>query len=380
MDVVYYKSTNIVTGIGFSTDEVMVNLRQGHSGLRQIGCFGTSEMVMASVVDQQRLDLEFSAIAPPELYTRFEKIALLSVTKAVQEAGIDSTSERVIVVLATTKGNIELLEQGNKNDPRLELSHSAALIASVLGNHNRPIVISNACISGVSAQITAQRALLTDGRYDYAVVVGADVISKFVISGFQSFKALDTERCRPFDLSRAGLNLGEGAATVVLARAAIEELPRQAIYIESGAITNDANHISGPSRTGEGLFQAIKKYDTTDLGFVNVHGTATPYNDQMEALALNRAGLDQVPIFSLKPYFGHTLGAAGLLESIVSCQCMKHNWIPSSLGYEKHGVTEAVNVSTRSQVLLCDKMLKTISGFGGCNAALVLKKRSSWQK
>ena len=132
------------------------------------------------------------------------------------------------------------------------LGQSASLVARYFGNPNQPVVVCNACISGVCAQIEAMRALRS-GRYDCAVVVGADEQSPFIISGFLSFKALTDTPCRPFDKDRTGLNLGECAATVVLQAA---DAPAGWV-LECGSIRNDANHISGPSRTGEGSYLAL---------------------------------------------------------------------------------------------------------------------------
>ena len=163
--------------------------------------------------------------------------------------------------------------------------------------------------------ITGMR-LIQSGQYDHAVIAGADVISKFVLSGFQSFQAVSQGLCKPFDADRDGINLGEGAATVILSA---DKPTGEAIELVSGAISNDANHISGPSRTGEELYYAINKamdaagLKPQDIDFISAHGTATVYNDEMEAKAVTLAGLQHVPLNSLKGFYGHTLGASGLI-------------------------------------------------------------------
>jgi 3-oxoacyl-[acyl-carrier-protein] synthase-1 len=120
---------------------------------------------------------------------------------------------------------------------------------------NEPLVVSNACISGLLGMIVGMR-LIQSGQYEHAVVAGADVVSKFVLSGFQSFHAISNEPCKPFDEARNGINLGEAAGTVVLSAS---KAYSNGISIKSGAVSNDANHISGPSRTGEELFHAISR-------------------------------------------------------------------------------------------------------------------------
>ena len=203
----------------------------------------------------------------------------------------------------------------------------------------------------VSGRYSAISGMLRSGQYKHVVVVGAEELSRFVVSGFQSFKALSDELCKPFDINRKGLNIGEGAATIIYGVASDEkELPESTVVFANGYISNDANHISGPSRTGEGLHLALEKalagQDRGDIGFINTHGTATPYNDEMEAIALTRSGLNNRPSNSLKGYFGHTLGAAGVLETVFSAHCLKNNYLVKCAGYETCGVSAPLNIIT----------------------------------
>jgi 3-oxoacyl-[acyl-carrier-protein] synthase-1 len=219
--------------------------------------------------------------------------------------------------------------------------------------------------------------LIRSCRYDTAVVAGADIISRFVLSGFGSFQAISAGPCRPFDQSRDGINLGEGAGAVILS---CNEKYRGNILLRGGAVGNDANHISGPSRTGEELCQVINKSLTDagcraeDIDFISAHGTATVYNDEMEALAITRANLQSVPVNSLKGYYGHTLGAAGLIESIVTLQSMREDLVLPSLGFKENGVTTPLNICSSLLHIPLNSCLKTASGFGGCNAAVVMSK------
>jgi 3-oxoacyl-[acyl-carrier-protein] synthase-1 len=221
---------------------------------------------------------------------------------------------------------------------------------------------------------------LESGRYRHVVVTGGEVLSKFIVSGFQSFKALSPERCKPFDALHDGLSLGEGAGTVILGLAGEDKLPAGCVAVIAGASSNDANHISGPSRSGEGLYRAIistlKGTDISNLAFINAHGTATPYNDEMEATAISRAGLEPVPLNSLKGYFGHTLGAAGIIETIVCFQSLLAAQLVKCLGFTKSGVSKNIKVITEPLRFVETECLKTASGFGGCNAVVLLKKYS----
>ena len=265
----------------------------------------------------------------------FVELCIRSIEAAIQDSGIKSQDEGTIFILSTTKGdNLDLLTPARK-------------IARHFGNPNPPIVVSNACTSGVCAQITAMR-LLESGRYQHAVVVGCDIQTKFIVSGFQSFKALSPEPCLPFSPERKGLNLGEAVGTIVYSRVQNTEYRVQSYWtLEAGAIHNDANHISAPSRTGEGayrcLMDVLEGVRPEDIALLGVHGTATPYNDAMESIAIERAGLQQVPISALKPFFGHTMGAAGVIETILCAMMAK------------------------------GQIIKMLSGFGGVNAAIRLK-------
>jgi 3-oxoacyl-[acyl-carrier-protein] synthase-1 len=224
--------------------------------------------------------------------------------------------------------------------------------------------------------ITGMRLLRND-QYENAVIVGADVISSFILSGFESFQALSPQICKPFDKSRDGLNLGEGAGTIILST---NKKYTQNIKVLGGSVSNDANHISGPSRTGQELSYAIDQtlkdanLSATEIDFISAHGTATPYNDEMEANAINLSGLQSVPLNSLKGYYGHTLGAAGLIESIISIQSLKQGLILKTPGFKESGVTKSVNVIAEARAIKADHFLKTASGFGGCNAAVVFGK------
>lgn len=380
MSTVYIQSNNIISSLGFTTEENMCAVVSGKSGLHYYkeNTLDVPEGFYASRIDAEKLNAQFALISNMEC-SRFEKLAILSVHNAIKNSLVNTTDSRTLFILSTTKGNIAFLEQDTNNE-QAYLWHSAQVIANYFKNPNTPIIVSNACISGISATIVAKR-MLTSGNYDTVIVVGADIISKFIISGFQSFKALSQKACKPFDANRVGLNLGEGAATIILK---INDkgncLPKGTITIENEAISNDANHISGPSRTGEGLFLALqsvmKGRKAEEIGFVNAHGTATPYNDEMESIALWRMGMTEIPVQSLKGYFGHTLGAAGLLELIISAESLRQNTIIKSLGYETCGVSHPLHIITETKTKEITRCIKMVSGFGGCNAVCMLKKIS----
>jgi 3-oxoacyl-[acyl-carrier-protein] synthase I len=380
MKNVYVVADNILSPLGRTTEENFSNVARGLSGIqlhenRKL----SANPFYAAMLPEGQLEKYWSDESL-ETYTRFEQLLVLSVQNALDRTAIDINDGRTAFIVSTTKGNIELLEQHPDNAPvsEMELFCTAKKVAGYFNYKEDPIVISNACISGLLAILTARRLILS-GRYDNAVVTGADVMTQFVLSGFQSFQAVSSEPCRPFDAERKGVTLGEGAATVVLTNKEAF-IPSNAIRTGAGAVSNDANHISGPSRTGMELHNAIQYaikgsgLTQADIGFVSAHGTATLYNDEMESKALQLAGLLEVPVNSYKGYYGHTLGAAGLIEAIIGMHALQQNLVIPTLGFENLGVSQPVKVNREVEQKEMQHFLKTVSGFGGCNAAMIFSK------
>jgi len=375
MNKVYIHTDNIYSPLGEKTAANMNALRQGISGIRREKKLLGDEPVCASLFpaglqplsdNEKHHDLSF-----------FESITLASASDALKNSGLDARDSRTGFILSTTKGNISLVEAENRQEipeSLLSLNDSADRIARALGMQGESLVVSHACISGLLAMITGMR-LIQAGRYDHLVITGADLITPFIFSGFRSFQAISPNPCRPFDAARDGISLGEAAATVILSA----EKSSDSIQLKGGAVTNDANHISGPSRTGHELALAILRalkqsnVEPEEIDFISAHGTATRYNDEMEAKAFHLAGLQEKPVNSLKGYYGHTLGAAGLLESIITIHSMKENILIPTLGFTSPGTELPVNIVKSFTSATLKRTLKTASGFGGCNAAIILE-------
>lgn len=379
MKDVFIASDNILSPIGLTAAGNFIQLTAAVSAVNmQTDTALSPYPFYASLFNK---DASFLNEPSKKNYTKFEKLLITSISEALQnDSSIKTEDKKTILIISSTKGNISLLETATCNkelENRMALSTSAKLVADYFHFANKPIVISNACISGLAAIITGMR-LIQSGQYENAVIAGADVISKFVLSGFQSFQAISNDRCKPFDAARNGINLGEGAGTIILSS---NKKYEGGIKITGGSISNDANHISGPSRTGEELNFAIIKamkeaaLSPKEISFISAHGTATIYNDEMEANAITLASLQHVPVNSLKGYFGHTLGAAGIIESVVSIHSLKQNVVLPTLGFQNTGVTKPINVCTSLYKTPLQNCLKTASGFGGCNAAIVISKQ-----
>lgn len=370
-------SDNIISPLGMSTRENFESVLAGKSALRPHNkCFGLPEPFFGSLLEREQLLDKFATDFPGSDPTFFEKLCILSAADAIASADIDPAADDTLFVLSTTKGNIGMLEQDIYNT-QCFIGQTATRIAGFFGNKNQPIVASNACISGICAQITAIRALLSK-RARHAIVIGADVLSRFIVSGFQSFKALSPDACAPYDANRCGLNLGEAAATIILKNT--DSCATSGWHYIGSSINNDANHISGPSRTGEGAFRVLNVIsdcaDINHLAFINTHGTATLYNDEMESIALHRAGLSGIPVSGFKGFYGHTLGAAGVVETIISMQAVDSKAIIPTRGFHSQGTTHAVNVSSDIRQLDSSKnwFIKLLSGFGGSNAGIAYGK------
>lgn len=362
---------NITSPLGMTTDENFEAVAAGRDSIRQWHNHrGVPNDFTASLFsDEQLADLQIS------VYTLFESLAITSARKAIAESGWRVDNGSTVLVISTTKGNIGELDGEKLDDSAILPGRSAAKIAKALGIKTTPIVVDNACISGLSAIILASR-LLDMGFYSHAVVIGAEVQSKFIISGFQSLKATSGKPCRPFDIERTGLNLGEAAATILLAKN--ENSERGYWHVVSDCQRNDAFHLSAPSRNGEGAWLALSQctggFSPGDIAFINAHGTATMFNDQMESVAIERAGLASVPVNALKGYYGHTMGACGVLETILSMQAIDNGIILPTRGYSEPGVSGKIDIVDSIRQSSKQSFVKMLSGFGGGNASLLMSK------
>lgn len=355
---VYIRIKSLISGLGEDIEQTFHNLEKSGSGL-------TTEHTEFENFGQ----FPFGKIQTLSNSSRFKDLLSRITTNLILAEPNLIESESTILIVCSTKGDIEKLP----NNPFENLIKD---LETELSLFNKPILISNACISGILG-INLGADLIRLGKYDNAVVIGIDILSEFVMSGFNSLFALSDQYCKPYDSERKGINLGEAGGCVILSK----NKPKNGFYALhlSGTSSNDANHISGPSRTGEGLVRTIEKtlkiagLSSADIDYISAHGTATAYNDEMESIAFNRLGLENIPMNSLKGYIGHTLGAAGVVETIISIMQMEKGVLFESKGFESHGVSQPVNVLKSKQRKKIEYLLKTGSGFGGGNASLILK-------
>lgn len=380
---IYITDYNCVTPLGFNADSNWNALLEGQSGVALHKIIDNQDAFYASMIDSDKLNEEFNRVFTQHTndYTRLEKMLLLSLQPLVER---HTVSEDTAFILSTTKGNISLLKNQTELSEGVYLSKLAEKIADFFGFKTKPIIVSNACVSGVMA-ISVAKNMIQAGKYKDAFVIAGDELSEFVISGFNSFQAIGSGPCKPYDKNRDGINIGEAAAAVYITschsdEGRISENEKFRFKVLGDSAVNDANHISGPSRTGDGLYASIRnamneaKVSPEQIDFISAHGTATLYNDEMEAIAFNRMDLQNIPLNSMKGYYGHCLGASGLLESIISMESALHSTLIPSKNFEEMGVTQPLNIIKENKTADIKYILKTASGFGGCNAAVVLEK------
>lgn len=369
---VFIAATNCITPIGFDVKSNVDNIVNGISGIRAHQNRMMKTPYYAAIIDDEKLNIAFAGITS-EKYTRLEKMMILAMNPIVEKSKIN---QRTAFILSTTKGNVSALENPTEeNFQKAHLHHLARTIADFFKFKTNPIVVSNACVSGILAVSVAKR-LIQSRLYDDVYIVAGDEVTEFVLSGFNSFQAMSDLPCKPYSKNRTGVSLGEAAAAVLVTSDAAKA---KAKIIGDGSI-NDANHISGPSRTGEGLFLSIESamkeanINASQIDYISAHGTATPFNDEMEAIAFNRLSMQNVPVNSLKGFYGHTLGASGLLETVIGIESLLESQLFPSHGFDELGVSQSINIIKQNENKDINYFLKTASGFGGCNTAVLFEK------
>lgn len=300
--------------------------------------------------------------------------ALAAAREALAEAGI-AADRRLGLVLATTKGDLRGVMASDPGDGLGIPARLASRLADGLGGAQVLGSISCACASGLVALATAARHLHY-GEFEHVLVLGVDVLHPFVMAGFGSLHALDPDRCRPFDSSRRGVSLGEGAGALLLGR---EPSGLGGALVGHGA-ANDACHVTGPDRRGAGLRLAAERAIAgagllpENIDVVHLHGTATVANDAAEALGLAELfGGQTPPAFGTKAQTGHTLGASGVLETVLALAALQLGEVPANVGLEQSDVAHGLAlVRERRGLVRAHHALKVASGFGGVQAATVV--------
>jgi 3-oxoacyl-[acyl-carrier-protein] synthase II len=345
-------------------------------------------------------DLDVASIAPcAELarYTRSDALALLAAREALAQAG-GTAAKLGLVVGATTGGMFEtendlLANPGAPLSVRAArllshpLSATAELLSLALPGVVHSTTVCSACSSSAVSLVRAA-ALLRQGAVDRALAGGTDGLCRLTFLGFDALGALDTEPCRPFDSSRRGLTLGEASAFLVLERESVARARGANIlaFLSGGAVSAEAHHITHPEPTGARAAElftralAQSRIAPSEVGYVNAHGTGTPQNDAMEARAFHAAfgaELGSVAVSSTKAQLGHTLGAAGALEAVVSVLALERRLAPATVGLEQPEDPALAHVTGGPRAFSRPVAVSCSFGFGGTGSVLVFESATS---
>jgi 3-oxoacyl-[acyl-carrier-protein] synthase II len=365
---------DVVTPFGWGVDSTWEGLLSGKTAIRKLERFSTKAFVTQNAGFVSTLAAD-----------RSESLVMQMLTPLLGENG-SLVPKDASLILATTQGEVDILERSvlGSNAPARascpdRLLHKVADLSGVTGSRT---IVSAACASSTAAAAQAA-AWIRYCEVDCVLVVGCDSLTEFVFSGFSSLGALDKDMARPFDANRGGLTLGEAAAfALVMSESRAHREGRPVLgEIAGWGFSNDANHLSSPSRDGSGLASAMRRalhtaeLSQTEVGVLSAHGTGTVYNDSMEMKAFKTVFENRsLPVYSVKGGIGHTLGAAGLLEVLLALRSMDERIVPPNVNMRTPDEEAAGWVSSGIRTTDSPVTLSTNSGFGGINVALVLKK------
>lgn len=390
----------IVSAIGLNKQEVLQSLQEGKSGIGEMKYLQSEhhELPVGEVDLSNEQMKEMLGIPSGQMMSRTSLMGMLAIDQALKEAHVDVAALkakkgdgnplRIVLVSGTTVGGMDITElcfEHLEEQANVEfLQHhdcgnSTHLMAAHFGIFDEVTTLSTACSSAANAIMLGAR-LLKAGEADLVVAGGTEALSRFHLNGFNSLMILDHEPCRPFDATRAGLNLGEGAAFVVLES---EEMARQREVAPHAYLTGygnacDAFHQTASSENGEGAYLAMTEalemahLKAKDIQYVNAHGTGTPNNDQSESVSLKRVFGDEMPwISSTKSFTGHTTSASGSIETVICLLAMQHHFVPANLGWKnpmENGIVPSMGVKNVDlENVLCNSF-----GFGGNDSSLVI--------
>jgi len=399
-DRVVVVGMGVVTSIGTSRADFARALREGASGIAEVTLFDVSDQKTRLAAEVRGIRVaDVASARAKETTSRSDALAIVAADEALRSVGLSAgeVARAGVFVGTTTAGMLEneahlaaLLVDPRATDPlRSLLSHPisapADRVAESLGLGGPRRTVCSACSSGAHAIAMARDAILR-GDCDVALAGGTDALCRLTYSGFNALGALDGDPCRPFDESRRGLNLGEAAAFLVLARASSAIGARGEIEIAGIGSVSEAHHITNPLASGEGARRAMELairdagIDRAQIGFVSAHGTGTPLNDRMECKAITDvfgAHAGSVWVSSTKSQVGHTLGAAGAVEAVAAILAMEQGFVPPTLRLQAidPACSGVRHVGSSSQTARIDACLSSSFGFGGADVSLCFVKR-----
>jgi 3-oxoacyl-(acyl-carrier-protein) synthase len=391
---IYVSGLGIVSAIGQDVTENLSSLKEQKSGIASISILETKHKNDFPVGEVKFTNKELAQQIKIKSATQYPRTALLA-QKAAQEAFVSANlnnvdSNRIGFLGGTTVGGMDKTEQ-NYSKPNADitfiLSHSCGYISELVANNlnikGYLATLNTACSSSTNAILAGAR-LIQHGIVDIVIAGGFDSLSKFTLNGFKSLLILSPEPCKPFDKSRQGLNLGEGAGFVVLESedSLLKRGHKPLCELSGYANVNDAYHQTASSPDGNGAYLSMKKamkkagLSAEQVDYINVHGTGTDNNDLTEGMALKRIFQKTIPPFSsTKSYTGHTLGAAGGIEAVFSVLALKENLIYPNLNFttpiDELGISPVLTVISDKEI---NHVMSNSFGFGGNDSTLIFSK------
>jgi len=396
-DRILITGAGIVSAIGLGKGETLRSLLEGRTGVAPVQYLDTDrkEFPVGEVKLSNEEMKRMLGYAPDAIVTRTTMMGILALREAVDQAALSKDDLRdAVLVGGTTVGGMDSSEQHYLDfiNPDTDASSgyisvhdcgaTTDAIADWFGGFSLSTTLSTACSSAANAMILGAN-LIRSGQAEIVAVGGSECLSSFHVNGFASLMILDTAQCRPFDATRAGLNLGEGAGFLILESEASAARRGAKALAALGGYANacDAFHQTASSEDGEGAFLAMTKalkmagVAPSEVDYINAHGTGTPNNDASESAAVRRVFGDNVPpMSSTKSFTGHTTSASGSIESVICLLAMEHGFVPVSLGWSQQDpacITPSSDLEAKGDIrnVICNSF-----GFGGNDSSLVLTR------
>ena len=389
----------VISAIGFNKQEMLLSLQKKQSGIREMKHLQSTHLELpVGEVNLSNEEMKDMLNIPTfQMMSRTALMGMIAIRQAFQDASIDvdeiiaqkkkGKALKIVLISGTTVGGMDITEQyfnhiEEDSDVEFLQHHDCGSCTNFMANYfgifDEVTTLSTACSSAANAIIFGAR-LLKAGRADIVIAGGTEALSRFHLNGFNSLMILDENHCRPFDDTRAGLNLGEGAAFVVLES---EEIACKRGVIPHVFLTGygnacDAFHQTASSENGEGAYLAMKEamekahLAPTDIQYINAHGTGTPNNDQSESVSIQRLFGDNLPLISsTKSFTGHTTSASGSIEAVICILAMQNHFVPANLGW-KYQMTNGITPTLGVENIVLEHVLCNSFGFGGNDSSLL---------
>jgi len=398
MNMMYKIGDGIISPLGATTEENYQAVKAGYSGIRQFqaGFRGMPEPIKAALLSPR--DLE--ALAAPYCGARTHAMSRYrQAMSAVFESAVSNTvpnqyrndilsSRRVAFVFCTTKGDVDSYREltDHTTRPRLYPWHVAQRMMDELKLPGKPYVVMNSSLSGLQAQIVANRLLCKGSPYDFAVVIGVELISMFTITLLRNAGLVSEHFVRPFDNTYDGTNPGESASCAIYMSEERYRKDRKDLHLPAvikfvrGVVTNDPCYAKKPHPEGKALQRALhtvmEEAYVRNLSFINVHGVGLKSYDQMVLTVLEKSGLHKVPMNCFEGNFGHSSGSTSLMNSVLGAKSLENEEILPTLGYQRKDAPGKIHIVTQVESCRKNSFLNVSMGFGGVNAlALFTKER-----